>query len=426
MVWSTAQTSAFFTGDTQMAIPTATIKHLRNEGITSVDDLNEFDKDAIEAVAANFRKASPMIVLGAKSIGRLIIATDLAKFYETISRTPTEANMKWDPVMRNFNLQMKALREVKKRDDPETPKISKSLPIMRWAESFRDILHRVLGVRTIPLAYVIRPDVIPVGILPPLEPNMPHSIVDDGVGTIVKDLINRASHSHPNYTNDNDKVYGMLEEATRGTSYSPSIKPFQRNRDGRGAYLALVSQYAGQDKWNLEIEKCDDILHNQKWKGTGNFPLESFCAKHRNAMEQLRLAAAHVPYQLPTEFTRVGYLLDGIETCDPRLQAALSTVRADNDVTTGEPKRYNFNKTVTFITPEDPVTRRLSKGKRVHADVASIGFNQSDGRRFKREISSLRSGKGKTGVDFRWHKPEEYKHLTTSQKSELYTWRNTP
>ena len=31
----------------------------------------------------------------------------------------------------------------------------------------------------------------------------------------------------------------------------------------------------------------------------------------------------------------------------------------------------------------------------------------------------------KTGVDLRWHKPEEYKKLTKEQRSELYTWQNT-
>ena len=50
-------------------------------------------------------------------------------------------------------------------------------------------------------------------------------------------------------------VYYKLEEATRGTSYADSIKPFQRKKDGRGANLDFINQYAGTDKWEAEIKK---------------------------------------------------------------------------------------------------------------------------------------------------------------------------
>ena len=49
----------------------------------------------------------------------------------------------------------------------------------------------------------------------------------------------RASHDHPLYKGDNAKVYYYLEEATRSTSYAASIKPYQRGKDGRGAWEAL-------------------------------------------------------------------------------------------------------------------------------------------------------------------------------------------
>jgi len=46
------------------------------------------------------------------------------------------------------------------------------------------------------------------------------------------------------FRDDNAKVYYLLEEATRSTGYAASIKPFQRLKNGRGAWLALVAQYA--------------------------------------------------------------------------------------------------------------------------------------------------------------------------------------
>ena len=40
-----------------------------------------------------------------------------------------------------------------------------------------------------------------------------------------QELIDCASHNHPNFRVDNDKVYGKLEEAVRGTRYAASLRP---------------------------------------------------------------------------------------------------------------------------------------------------------------------------------------------------------
>jgi hypothetical protein len=55
MVLTAAQTSLFFENAAQMAIPNATVIELVNEGINTVDDLSEFDKDTIGQIAYNLR-----------------------------------------------------------------------------------------------------------------------------------------------------------------------------------------------------------------------------------------------------------------------------------------------------------------------------------------------------------------------------------
>ena len=67
-------------------------------------------------------------------------------------------------------------------------------------------------------------------------------------GSIVDEMIARADHAHGLWSWDNLKVYLKLEEATRSTSYYDSIKTFSRAKNGRGAFLALIAQYAGTDK----------------------------------------------------------------------------------------------------------------------------------------------------------------------------------
>ena len=187
----------------------------------------------------------PAFTYGAKSQKRLTVACDLVRFYKTVGRDLTAANIQWNQVMSNFKLQWKALKDRKDEDDPDVPKIMKALPIIKRTEAFQDFLDRVIGARMIPLAYVIQTDPKVPGPAPTLAPNQPHSTKH---GSVEGELIARASHIHALFRDDISVVYHRLEEATKGTSYAASIKPFQSGKDGREAWKALTSQYAGKDK----------------------------------------------------------------------------------------------------------------------------------------------------------------------------------
>ena len=56
MVLTAAQTATFFRDNQNgMALADATVTALDAEGISSVSDLQEFDKDLIQQIASNFR-----------------------------------------------------------------------------------------------------------------------------------------------------------------------------------------------------------------------------------------------------------------------------------------------------------------------------------------------------------------------------------
>ena len=238
-------------------------------------------------------------------------------------------------------------------------------------------------------------------------------------------MIARASHTHAMFRDDNAAVYYALEEATRSTSYAASIKPFQRTKNGRGALQALTNQYAGNDKWEAEIRRQDDLLHTRIWKGQSSFPLEGLIAQHHNAFVSMQQCAEHIAYQLPNEHTRVGYLLEGIQCSDPGLQAAMASVRTD-DGPNG--MRNDFKKAAAHLLPYDPVARKRAAGtKRPAANILDArsmhGPNAS-----AIEISDATSEDGKvsigrTGVHLRYHTNSEYRELSTSQKNELSEWR---
>ena len=107
-------------------------------------------------------------------------------------------------------------------------------------------------------------------------------------GLVKAKLVACASHGHELYHEDNASIYYHLEKAMRGKTYAASINPFQRTKDGRGAWTALTNQYAGKDKWESEIKMQDHLLHMRVWKGQNNFPLEGFLAQHRNSFVSMQ------------------------------------------------------------------------------------------------------------------------------------------
>ena len=138
-----------------------------------VADLADFEKQEVQQLADNLRKPggripdpnpnaapgatipTPAFTYGAKSQKRLTVACDLIRFCQIVGRDLTAANIQWNQVMSNFEIQWKALKDRKDEDDPDVPKITKALPIIKWTEAFQYFLHRVIGARMIPLAYVI-------------------------------------------------------------------------------------------------------------------------------------------------------------------------------------------------------------------------------------------------------------------------------
>jgi hypothetical protein len=108
--------------------------------------------------------------------------------------------------------QWKALQDRKSGETPDVRKITKALPVIKWTQAFADFLHREIGVRSIPLAYVIRDEVNIPGTAPALLAGQPHS---NKHGSIEAELVACAQHTHALYRDDNANVYYRLEEATR-------------------------------------------------------------------------------------------------------------------------------------------------------------------------------------------------------------------
>ena len=132
-----------------MVIPHAAALQTANEDIVTVCNFSDFDKDLISQIADNIRwpggrVAGPAVnsVAGAtistipfvfrtKSQHRLRLACDLVRFSEMIGRPLTMQNIQWDPVMRWFKELWDVIKDLQKGNDPDTPRISAALTIIR-------------------------------------------------------------------------------------------------------------------------------------------------------------------------------------------------------------------------------------------------------------------------------------------------------
>jgi hypothetical protein len=419
MVLTAAQTTAFFTGATQMALAAQHRAALQSEGIVTIEDLAEFESTHWAQVVTNLKYPEGIpdpanrgqflraqtLALGAKSLERLKIAAEAARYYEAIGRALTPNNMHYTNTLKTFGRQWKAICSRRDQSAPAVPKITRNLKVMKWAESMKDFWSTAIGVRNAPLAYVTRETVAVANPAPALLINMPYS---EAHGSIEMEMVERFSHDDAVYRDDNATCFNYLEEATRSTVVAATIQPHKRRRDGRGAWLAILSQHCGNDKWESEIKTSDDFLKTKIWKGNTNHSLEKFLEQHRSAYITLQSCAEHLDYQLPNDRTRVTYLMDAIKCTDPGVIAAMSHIRLDDGA---NGMRNNFEMAVTFLLPTDPIIKKKASGdKRPAADISSV---------------EIKKGTGNTGVELRYYDHADYMRLSPDQKHELKEWRTT-
>ena len=139
-------------------------------------------------------------------------------------------------------------------------------------------------------------------------------------------------------------------------------------------------------------------------------PLVYMIMVHRQLLSRIQHGLLF-KFQLPNDYSRVGYLLYAIETTDALLQAAMALIRNDDNPVVG--KRSNFEATSTCLLPHEPVAKKRMNNPARHRgpEISSI------------DSSQMKSGVGTSGVSLRYHKRDEYLKLKAEQKKELHEWR---
>ena len=396
------------------------------EGLDTFTSFLDFTKEDIKTLCNSIRKPGGVIAgrgrnavdvpnnglhVPAIAETRLAWATYAAKYYHTIARPITSETMSWDYIQ-YFN----SLKE--ERDNHTAPesmqKLSAKISIMKWINLFEEHLSSVLGVRKVPLQYIIRDTVDPVNInddpLPVGEGSPPYAERYDSFND---EMIARTSHTHPGFKADNKHVFNLLNDGLAGSSYISSIQPFSQRKNGREAYKALVLHNLGSAKWDKVAEDADRRLTKVEWNGKSQrFTLLKHLTSHRNAHNDLVRSSHFIDYQIPSESQRVKRLFASIKCTDSRVESVRVQVLSDP---TGLGNDFERCADLLLLArPSNPSTGPNLPPHRISA-LNLKGKNKRD--------SSKIASRGKSGVELTYYRKDDYDKLNRAQKHELWEWQ---
>lgn len=396
------------------------------EGLDTFASFLDFTKDDIKTLCSSIRKPGGVIAgrtradndvpnnglhVPAIAETRLAWATYAARYYNMIGRPLNADTLSWDYI-RYFD----SLKE--ERENHTSPdsiqRISPKISIMKWINLFEEHLSSVLGVRKVPLQYIIREDIVPIDInddpLQEGDDSPPYAARYD---SFHDEMVARTSHTHPGFKADNKHVFNLLNDGLAGTSYISSIQPFSRGKNGREAYKALVLHNLGSAKWDKVAEEADRRLTKVEWNGKSQrFTLLKHLTSHRNAHNDIVRSSRFIDYQVPSESQRVKRLFASIKCSDSRIDSVRVQVLSDP---TGLGNDFERCADLLLLArPSNPSNPQPLNPHRISA------LNSENKK--KRDSSKLAT-RGKSGVEFTYYKKDDYERLNRAQKHELWEWQ---
>ena len=227
----------------------------------------------------------------------------------------------WMQKMRDNEDEDDAAKDMTKMPEP----FKKDTDWLTWSENLITYLRSQKGVNNAaPLAYVLRDQAIP-------SPDMYFP-------TDIDEKIGRTILAGPQFNTDNAKVYDVLKSLSSNGPLQPFIRPFERARNGREAWKALVQFYEGDSMKSRLKSSAYKMIQRANYQGPRrNFEFSTYISIHQRAHEHLSRFGEPVP-----ELKKVRDFLDGIT--DPRCQAIKLAVQAN-------PLYMNsFVETVNYVT----------------------------------------------------------------------------
>ena len=383
------------------------------QGYDSLDELAELDDDEVKSLCKVLRRPggtinapgrgggnvpNPGTVVSLKAENNLILGCYFLRFKKRTSRQLNANDVTAASV--------RALKPLKdwesSHKDVQAPEIdAKDWP--RTIEALEEWLRGCLGVTKIPLAYVIRDNVVPAAQDPP-----------GGFSTKQAELIARAPiqqvgvvppTNDSTFDSDNAKVWELISNITRDHECWSYVRPAQRRRDGRAAFLGLKNHYLGEHNVDNMSSKAERKLRNIAYTGEKRrFNFERFVKVHVDQHAILEGLVEH-GYSGIDARSKVRHLLDGIKTTE--LDTVKTRIMSDAVL------RSDFDRCVNLF--QDFIEQKRGSAN-VERDVQIAAVKTKHPAKRERDLSNVAAD---MTVEDRYYKKSEYMALSDSQKMGL-------
>jgi hypothetical protein len=285
--------------------------------------------------------------------------------------------------------------------------------------------HSMTGQASIPLAYIVRENDIPVQNI--IYPTMHDQLVECA---ILHDA---------EYNTNNGIVYDLLQSLTLNGPAWTWVNGFQRTRDGRGAWKALSAYYKGDSMRTRNKQECNDAIVKAVYQGNKrNFDFNSYVMIHQQAHQDLIRLGEPIP-----ENKKVRDFLHGIT--DPRCDNIRLNVLANKIFLNDFAQAINYISSAIDLTTKNTTTnaRQISDYHRNMAqNTTQGGRGQGRGRGGYqgRQARGFGHGRGRGRGRGRGHENsitvednrlitrgysnEEWQSLSTAQRNRIYRERD--
>jgi hypothetical protein len=414
------------------------------QGIDSVRELGYLNDNDVENLCKTIRRPgghlpNPAYVAGGVALptipytGIMVsqraetnmqLASYVVRHHSRISRATDIGAMNPTSIRRLRELKIK--EDARVTDAPTAPKIDpKNWP--KTIEALRDYYSSVLGETKAPLAYVIRDEAA----VPP-EADDPANNYD----TPEDEMISRMPHQDaagadlPTYKHDRSKVWQTISEVCQDEKCWTYVKPFQRTRDGRGAFQALHNHYLGANHVNNMASTAEAKLAQAKYYGEKRrYNFESYISMLNEQFQVLNNLKRY-GYAGIDEASKVRRLNSGIQT--DKLNAPKAQIMSSRAL------QDNFDDAVGLY--QDFIAQSKPQNDNEEFNVSGFEGGGGDGNGRGRGRGGGRyggrgGGRGRFGgrgggrggdrkrkggdVEDRHYSPKEYAELTTDQKTKL-------
>ena len=214
------------------------------------------------------------------------------------------------------------------------------------------------GVSGIPLAYLVRTDVVPGD--------------DPGYGepSITEDLIARAPHGPNNviYTTDNRHLWTIIRNMTQGGFAWVWIAALDRSRNGRQAYINLKTYFLGKAFVGKLKTQADRTLSTTTYTGYKGFTIDDYSAKIKSAFNDL--TSDPDPEEI-SQKRQVEKFLKGIK--DSKLDVAKGIIQATDAYA------ENLDNAITFMSQYEQ-QRKTSEARGPSRNISEYGTGRGRGR----------------------------------------------